>query len=401
MEDNKTDIYNFIHHNLSKDPVKILLSHKQFQYDFDLNFAVTQIICRKKYAEKLKNFLSYPQFLFPDSISAEQSSHRAVAQFHASLIQSSQTILDMTAGLGIDAMTFATKDAQITAIELNPQKANLLIHNTKTIGLSNLKVINADSIEYLKKSNDHYDLIFIDPSRRDSSNNRVYSLNDSAPDVISNQDLLLSHADRIFIKASPLLDIHQLLKSLRNITSIKAIGVKGECKEILIEMIADVRVNEGSKVLLEAINLDSEGNVISKFSEDIEPSTNTFIQYAGLNDIHNGIYILEPSAMIMKLAPWSSLCRCYKAKKLDKSSNIFITSEFPSDFPGRVTIFDRFLSKQDRKTLSGFPASVISKNHPLSSEDLRKKLNVKEGDEHFIYATKTNDKPVIFLSHKP
>lgn len=396
MDKNISSLIEFVNNNLNVETSKLLLNSKNRKADFDLNFAICQISSRKKHREKLRSFLLNKYFLFPDKISGEQASHEAVAKFHASLAKQNEKVLDMTAGLGIDAFCFGEKVKSVTTIDIDPNKSAILEHNRKILGLTNLNVICKDSIEYLIGSNIKFDLIFIDPSRRDSNNNRIYNLKDCLPDVVSNQSLMKSKSERILIKASPMIDISQTLRDLNNIKAIMAIGIKGECKEILIEIDS---CNHKSTTI-EAINLDKDGQVLSRFATEYpSPSENrSIIEYASLKEISKDKFILEPSAMIMKISPWKDICQKFKAKKLGVSSNLFISSEYPSEFPGRVTAINRIIKKQDWKTLKDLPATAVSKNHPLSSDQLRKSLDLREGDQYFLYATKIEEKPVIILS---
>lgn len=395
--------YDFVRKFSHADTFKLRLSTKKDLYEFDVENAILQIECRKKYASKLKNYLKHSEFIFPDAISGEQASHRAVAKFHSSLVKPEAKILDITAGLGIDSLSFAEKGNEVTAIELSETKAVALTHNSEILNLDNLKVINADSIEFLKNTDCHYNIIFADPARRDNCNKRVYNLHDCLPDIIENQQLLAEKADRILIKTSPLLDITQTLRDLNNIKRIYAVGVKGECKELLVE-IENVKENDTqNSIETIAVNLDNEGEILSLYkdiasSPSVEKEERNEISFASLEDLKPDVYILEPSAIVMKIAPWEAICRDFKAKKAGKSSHIFISEKFPENFPGRVTKFQKLLTKQDRKSLSGFPATVISRNYPLTADELRKKLRINEGDKNFIYATRIGEKPLVWLS---
>lgn len=390
------DFFQFIDKYLNEDPFKLRLKFKDKLLDFDVDSAIDQIECRKKYASKLSRFLSFNNFIFPDLISGEQASHQAVAKFHASLISPGQTVLDMTAGLGIDSLSFAFNKNEVSSIEIDSKKANVLNSNIESMQLKNIEVVNVDSLDYLKSTIKNFDVIFIDPARRDENSKRVYNLRDCVPDVITNIELLSAHSDQIFIKASPLLDISQTIKDFKNVNSIKAIGVKGECKEILIEIKGNKA--QGSPILVEAINLGNNGEVLNLFSDVIDSNSENNIHYASVTDLEKGIYILEPSAMVMKLAPWPKISNLFKAKKFGKSTHLFLTDSYPKDFPGRVTRFERLIKKQDRKSLHGFPASVVSRNYPLTSEKIRKEFHLKEGDKYFIYASRLGENPLMLLS---
>ena len=155
--------FRFIDTNKNSDPSALRLKYHGKTEDFDLNFALTQIECRKRTVRKLHSFINNPRFLFPSVISSEQASHSAVATFHGSLIREGSTLLDMTAGLGIDVMIMARHCRTVTAIELDRIKADVLEYNCRLIGKENIRVICGDSVDWLRNSSDKFDVIFIDP----------------------------------------------------------------------------------------------------------------------------------------------------------------------------------------------------------------------------------------------
>lgn len=402
------DFYQFISENINTEPHLLALSQKKYHHNFDIDFALVQIQCRRKNASKLSDWINNPKFLFPDLISGEQASHQAIAKFHSSLIPPGLNILDMTAGLGIDALEFAKAAKSVTAIDIINSKTEALKHNAKLFNLNNLNTINNDSVSWLAETTQQFDLIFLDPARRDENNNRVYNLKDCMPDVLKLEKLLLQKSSSVLIKASPLLDITQTIKDFQNISSIYTVGIKGECKEILIELrktnndTSSHSPNSNRVPSLKAVDLDNHGNIISYFeiTTDDPSFIDREVKYASIDDLKNGAFILQPSSMIMKLAPWQKICDIFNAKKLAPSSHIFVTENIPENFPGRVTKFEKIINKQDRKSLMGLPASIISRNYPVSSDTLRNQLKIAEGDNNFIYATRLGATPLMFLSSK-
>lgn len=399
------DFHDFIEANKFQDPNALRLSLKKAKFDFDVELAILQIEVRKKQSSKLKKFFSNPSFLIPDSVVAEQASHQAIASYHAALIPPGSLIADLTAGLGIDAFTLAERADKVVTVELDSRRALFINKNSETLGLKNIISQNEEAIRYLQENSDNFDVIFVDPSRRGDSHQKVYNLHDCRPDVLSHQDLLVDKAQTVLIKASPMLDITQTLKDFDNIRSIRAIGVKGECKEILVELSEKIKDKPDGMVKLEAVDLDNEGNVISDFSvvrtkegnlpENLKSNK---VRFASKDDLKEGDYLLQPSAMIMKLSPWPEISSVFKAMKLGPSSNLFLTSEKPSHFPGRVMRIKQILKKSDLKNMAGMPVTVVSKNHPLSADRIRKTFGLKEGDDNFIYATRLDDKPVFILA---
>lgn len=387
--------FSFIDDNMKQDIAKLRLRHHGKVAEFDVDFAITQIECRKKFRKKLPHFTSFPKTLFPSVLSGEQASHEAVAKFHTSLFNGNEKVIDMTAGLGIDAMTIATKAKSVIACELDSLKAACLVHNKDAGNLSNIEVKNVDSIEIMKSYLDCFDTVFIDPARRGAGNKRVYNFHDCQPDILSIQDYLLENSKRIIIKASPLLDISRTLIDIPSATSIRCICVEGECKEVLI-----TAEKNGVLKLMEAVNLNADGTLISDFSYSPGDETCETMFCTDI-DLDTGCYLYEPDAAVMKLAPWDALSEKFKGiKKLDKSSHLFLSDKYFESFPGRKLKYKGMIEKKDRKALKGFPANVVTRNYPLSSDELRKKLGVKEGQDTFVYGTRINEKPVLILAER-
>lgn len=72
-----------------------------------------------------------------------------------------KTIVDATAGLGGNTISFCKYFKDVTAIEKNYNRFKILKNNIECYSYKNIKLINENSIEYLKKNN--FDLIFFDP----------------------------------------------------------------------------------------------------------------------------------------------------------------------------------------------------------------------------------------------
>lgn len=390
-------LLDFIHDHINDDPEKLILKYYgKDNQSIDYKFAVVQIECRRKYRHKLPNFISSPSRIFPSSLAAEQASHEAVVSFHARLAGTDLKILDMTAGLGVDAMAFASNGNNVTAIDSDSFKAECLLYNAKIENLDHLEVINGDSVKWLKNHEGFFDLIYIDPARRDSHNNRVFLLQDCIPDVAEIQDIIFCHSPRLLVKASPLLDITSALNSIKYCVAARVVCVEGECKEVLIEANRD---NDGKDILYEAVDIFQNGKIKSLFS--YSSSDQGIVEYATLDCLHSGMFLYEPNAAVMKLSPWTVLSARYPSlKKLSKLSHLFVSDELYINFPGRITAIEGVIEKKDRKTLKGFPANVVSRNYPESADELRKRLSLKEGKDSFIYATKLGDKPILFLTKR-
>lgn len=399
----------FVARNLKENPSTLRLRHYGKSENFDVDFAIVQIECRQKTKKKLKTFIAHDNFIFPTQLSAEQASNEAVARYHASLADEGSTLLDMTAGLGIDVMSMSRHCNQVTACELDELKAEALKHNCKVLGLHNISVVTGDSSELLLENENRFDIIFIDPARRGEDNARTYNFHDCQPDILKLQKILPAKTNRLLIKASPLLDISQTIKDINSVRSIRAICVHGECKEVLVEAIyspthRNVEAMMESGIIKEAIDLNEDGSIISRFSYSEYSNQNGQAEeetnYAMEGDIKPESYLYEPNAAIMKFAPWNELCRRFEGmKKLAPSSHLFASKKQHVDFPGRILKIERIIEKKDRKTLKNLPVNVTVRNYPLSAVELRKQLKVKEGSDLFIYGTRISA-PLLILAKR-
>ncbi|MDE5790947.1 MAG: class I SAM-dependent methyltransferase [Muribaculaceae bacterium] len=375
------EFFSFVNEHFNSNPSELLLKYAGKEKNFDLNFATTQIINRRKTKNKLPTFLSESKFLFPDAISSEQATDERVARFHASLIGTGKNIIDLTAGLGIDAMCMARSGNEVTAIEIDSTKADTLRHNATCLNIPNLNVIN-DSCEHYINEHDltGIDLFFIDPARRDELKQRTYAFSDCSPDVTSFYESIVDHGSTLMIKASPLLDINAVIKQFKYIQHIYAVSVKGECKELLIVIRKannDQNNSQSDKsnghIVLSAIDLDDDG-VISSFSITYGSKIPAGA-IADLNDITDGSFLYEPNASVMKLNAGRDICSQFPGmKKISENTELFVSPLLHTDFPGRIIEIKRKLSSHDLKRLKGKGYSVAVRNFPLKAEELKKKI---------------------------
>lgn len=392
---------DFIRTHRNDDPATLRLACAGKKLPFDPEFAVTQIECRRKAAGKLGDFIS-DDFIFPTVTSAEQASCRQVAAFHASLTHRGEAILDMTAGLGIDAMTMYRAGASVSACEIDSLKAAALLHNAGVSGAAGLKVINIDSRVILSEPDSRYDVIFIDPARRDRLNGRTYAFSECEPDVTALLPLMRQKAGRIYIKASPLLDCSLAAAQLGRVDRIYAVSVAGECKELLFEISGgnDSPASSREEISCSAIILDSEGRQTHRL--DAALGNNAMPgRYADRTMWETGAYIYVPDAAVMKIAPWNSILDSYPdIMKAAPNTHLFVSGRHLPDFPGRIFRITEVPDKKKLRSLKGTQLNVISRNHPLDPPAVRRKFGIREGGNDFLICLGTIDGPLAVMASR-
>lgn len=391
---NDSEYWKFIRDNANADPAVLRLTYasKRSRMDFDFDDAVMQIEARRKSARKIPWFLALDCFRFPSLQASEQASNQAVSLHHARLVGAGKRVADLTAGLGIDAMTIALQDNQVDAFEMNPHRAEVLGRNAKELGLGSLNVYAVDSIQFLRDNPGvRYDWLFIDPARRDADGRRIFKLQDSLPNVIDNMDMLSGHAADILIKASPLLDISQTIHDLRPFNRkwiIEIVSYRGEVKEVLIHISKSIAKDTISVVDIADASGFPIGDVNVRYRFDTDYSYVGTPHIADADDIVVGRYLYEAGPGMRKLRCTPLICDAFPdIRALSPDAELFISNTLYPDFPGRINIIIRIISGKEAKALQGEHLRVVSSRYPVTADELRRKYRILEGDARTLIAT--------------
>ena len=333
--------------------------------------------------------------------------------------------VDLTGGFGVDFSYIASRlGVKSMYVERQAHLCEAAKENFGRLGLKNAIVKNGDGIEVLhsfasKKEAAASDslgitedqsrsllktklglkLIFIDPARRDDAGNKVVSLKDCTPDVTVLQEEMLSKADYVIIKLSPMLDWHRAVSELNCVQEVHIISVNNECKELLLVLSArnmgemeassaDGEVKHAGNLRIYCVN-DAQSFVCDEL--DME-SSSVKIAPSTLEEMQ---YLYEPNASLMKAGCFGVLSERYDARMLSKNSHLFVSRGPIAAFPGRsfrIIAISSFNKKELKRHLSGITkANIATRNFPLSVAELRKRLKLKDGGETYIFATTLSD----------
>lgn len=324
--------------------------------------------------------------------------------------------VDLTGGFGVDFSYIASRlGVKSMYVERQAHLCEAAKENFGRLGLKNAIVKNGDGIEVLHsfaskketaasdslgitedqsqsllKTNLGLKLIFIDPARRDDAGNKVVSLKDCTPDVTLLQEEMLSKADYVIIKLSPMLDWHRAVSELSCVKEVHIISVNNECKELLLVLSARNMGNLRIYCVNDAQSFVCEESDMGASSVKIAPSTFEEMQY-----------LYEPNASLMKAGCFGVLSERYDARMLSKNSHLFVSQAPIEAFPGRsfrIIAVSSFNKKELKRHLSGITkANIATRNFPLSVAELRKRLKLKDGGETYIFATTLSDESHVLV----
>ncbi len=382
----------FIEKHINSNVQKLALQKEKYP-NIPFTWALQQIAARQKYGIKYPLYSKNLSFLFPVSISIEQSSSEETACYKASLLQG-ERLVDLTAGFGIDSLAFSTRFKEVISVEPNEALCELLQHNVAVLGINNLSVKQGSAETVLESMLDRVGetTFYIDPSRRDEKGERVLSLSDYQPNLDFLKRLVALPSAGILIKLSPMLDIKELQRQIPDIRAIYVVAVRNECKEVLLHCHHEETT---ATTPIYAVNV-------------LQNSTNVFPFYPSENNaqiIPSDVkkYIYEPNVAIMKAGAYNALLSHYAVEKLDRHTHLYTSNEKLSHFPGKVYSVLEVLpfDKKEIKKVKGGAFQLACKNFPTSVDALRKQLKTKEkGDVHLI-ATTVKGKHQLIICEKP
>ena len=387
----RKEVQDFIDVNLRTDVSKLLFKGSPFA-DVDIKELVNQIEAKNKSKIKLSSWYNNEGIVFPAKLSIEQTSSEKTAEFKASLFEGNNAI-DLTGGFGIDTFYLSNKFEHFTHCEYNTELSEIVKHNFNVLGNNNVDFINGDSLEYLKKTNDKFDLIYLDPARRSDVKGKVFMLADTQPNPVENLDLLFSKSNDILIKVSPLLDLKNTLRELKNVKTIYIVSLNDEVKELLFHL----KKGSNTEVKIESVDLYySKNKVQNSFSID---DNNFTAKYSNPKK-----YIYEPSATVMKAGAFNQVSESLGLHKIAPNSHIYTSDELLENFQGRVFEVNN-ISKPNKKDINKIlpylKANITTRNYTMSVVDIRKKFKLKDGgDDYIFFTTDVNNQTLIIYGRK-
>lgn len=374
-------IQALLEENLHQDPAEFALS----QRDNDLPVALiaSQLQSLQKSRFKLPDWYN-ARCIFPGR-ALEQASSELTAQMKR---YKGESCLDLTAGLGVDSWNFSKSFQQVTSIEQNSDLAAITSYNLQKLGSHNVSVLCSTATDFLQQySGSPFDLIYLDPDRRDEQGNRKIRLEDCSPNVVEILPYLLQHGKTILIKLSPLFDLSEARRIFPSASQLIVHSVNNECKEVLVEL-KQVSASETQIT----VHIHREGKFFSYlFSPPFSPPA-PLSEYPFLQST----YVLEPDVACYKGEVQGALFTQY-FPDLEGSFNhplgYFFTQHPATDFPGRIFRIREIMPykptalKKWQKAHQITRLNVSKRHFPMQTAAIRKQLGIQEGGDDFLLCT--------------
>ena len=384
--------------------------------EIDMAYALDQIAGWQTACKKIPSWASTEGIIYPPHLSMEQCSSEYTARYKARLASritandangKTSKLVDLTGGFGVDFSFIAKAFDSAVYVERLPHLCEAARHNFLLMGLKHATIVEGDGTDYLQQL-DHASLIFLDPARRDSNGGKTVAISDCTPNVEDLEDTLVGKADVVMVKLSPMLDWHKAVEDLRNkVCEVHIVSANGECKELLLVLRKDF---DGSPLVV-CVN----DNEMFAYHEGAPLDTN----HTGKKNLRAPLVddkehdptvsqsptLLLPNASIMKAGCFDRLAATFHIQSIGANSHIFLADNAVDSFPGKQYTIEHVTTmnkKELKKALAGLTRANISvRNFPLSADNLRKRLKLKDGGDTYIFATTRGDKEhVLYICKK-
>ena len=379
-----------IRQHLHDDVQQLALQRNRFPQlsDTDFRFLIQQVEGRQRTKDKLPSFAQIEDWWYPVRLSCEQCSSEATARYKAALIAPLQpdVLIDLTAGYGVDTFFMAEHTQEAHYVERTPELCHIAQHNF-SLARPHVRVHNTTAEEFLASSPhllSPHRLIYLDPARRSQSGGKVFRIEDCEPNVTEILPALRKLTSHIMIKFSPMLDITAAMRALGHDWDTHIVAVNNEVKEVLI------LTGKGS---IYAVNICATHTDSFVFNDEEEKKA----QVSFASDIEQ--YIYEPNAAIIKAGAYRLIGERYGIKKLDTNTHLYTSDKLLPDFPGRKWQVQEVLTKHSALNTK-LKYSILTRNYPLSPDQVRKKLKLQDGDDLFIVGARLQGKPVLVLGNR-
>jgi len=370
--DKQTEEFIEQHLHLNLAEVALKLDKRK---DLPKSFVLNQINGKRKFKQKFPFLSDIEGFIFPSPTSFSQASSEIAADYK-SKIQKGDKILDLGGGMGMDSCFFANHFQEVDFVEHNEELFHISRHNFAVLNKSNVYTHYEDGIDFLKKTKNIYDLIYIDPDRR-SKKNKAFKVEDCEPNVLEILEDLFKRSNKLLIKFSPMLDIFSGISQLRHIKEVHVLSINNECKELLYLLDKEYT----SEAVIKCINIANKHSQAFEFLRSNE--SNHKVNYSVPLK-----FLYEPNASILKAGAFNTIASRFDLFKIAPNTHLYTSDNPIINFPGKV--FEILSTNKASKGVIK-QANIISRNYPYTPEEIYKKYKIKSGGEIFIYACSLMD----------
>ena len=369
------EVRQAIEENIDRDPLQVALDRGIVH--------AREVASQLKYLQRARTKLPrlYEARAIIPQRAFEQSSSEECA---AAKRMRGSSLLDLTCGLGMDAVAMAERFERVVAVERDEVLADVVRENLHRMGVENVEIVTASAEEYVSSCEEHFDWVYADPDRRTAEGKRVVRLEDCSPNMVALYPALGRITERVAIKNSPLFDVEEAFRLFGDCT-VEVLSLAGECKEVNIYI--DGR---GARIVAEAVGRER----VEYAREEVVDSP-----CEGEFEAEEYRYLIVPDVALQK----ARLVQHALRGKADVwSNNSFgFAREKVEGILGRVEEIEKiekFDPKALKRELRGVGVDILVREFPMSVDQVRQRTGMRSGAQRRIALTRIKGQAyTIFL----
>ena len=302
-------------------------------------------------------------------------------------------VADLTGGIGVDSWAFSRSFSHVLHNEKDSALSKAAERNFRILGadgieISNCEVNAGNAGAILDAFFFRYDcprLVYLDPARRSSGGEKVFRIKDCTPNILELLPVILKDGALAIVKLSPMADIDRCVIEIeealghRAVREVRCIGVNGECKELLF--LLDAENDTPVRITVR------DGGFRFSFTREEESAARaTFPQEGDMRG-----WLFEPGAALAKSGGFKLLSERFSLVKMAVSTQLYLSGEFIPELADAGRWFSviealPFCNESLRRISRDCPrCEVSSRNLPVRSDELRKRLDARSGGDIHIF----------------
>ena len=350
------EVRQAIKDNIERKPTDIALD-RRIPY---ASTVATQVKNLQKCRTKLPSYYAV-QAIVP-TLAYEQSSSEDCAERKE---LSGESVLDLTCGLGVDALALSKRFRRVVTIERNEGVAAVARENFRRLGIENIEVVCSSAEEYIATCTDHFDWCFSDPDRRGEKGEKLVRLEDCSPNVVALMPTLKRLADKVCIKCSPLFDVDEAFRLFGDCT-VECVSLGGEAKEVNVYIDGSTPQLKAVAVGMGEYSCNIEERNAAKWSA--QPSDLSLYRHITLPDV-----ALQHARMVA--IAFEGRCDVWS------NNGVALSIEKPEGLLGRIFEIEAIyeIDSAFKRVIKGVKAEIYRRDFPMSNSEICKRYKCSEG----------------------
>ena len=350
------EVRQAIKDNIERKPTDIALD-RRIPY---ASTVATQVKNLQKCRTKLPSYYAV-QAIVP-TLAYEQSSSEDCAERKE---LSGESVLDLTCGLGVDALALSKRFRRVVTIERNEGVAAVARENFRRLGIENIEVVCSSAEEYIATCTDHFDWCFSDPDRRGEKGEKLVRLEDCSPNVVALMPTLKRLADKVCIKCSPLFDVDEAFRLFGDCT-VECVSLGGEAKEVNVYIDGSTPQLKAVAVGMGEYSCNIEERNAAKWSA--QPSDLSLYRHITLPDV-----ALQHARMVA--IAFEGRCDVWS------NNGVALSIEKPEGLLGRTFEIEAIyeIDSAFKRVIKSAKAEIYRRDFPMSNSEICKRYKCSEG----------------------